>query len=201
MVDTREIDLENNSALYALLSSLFLTLPDEKLIDSVFAGSIAPDTDSRGCNEIACFAREQANRDRADVLADVARDRVRLMRGVNSEGIRPPYESLYAGYPAHETIGSLNEFYKSFGLEPSDQIKDASDHIGVEFAFMKLLFERELAATHSGDGAEADRIRLVRESFQSQHLGRWAHAYAEEMAQAAQTGLYRGIAFLILEAA
>lgn len=40
---------------------------------------------------------------------------------------------------------------------------------------------------------------IVYNSFLSQHLGRWASAYAAQMAAAAETGFYRGIALLIEE--
>lgn len=185
--------------MYDLLASMFLTLPDEALVTSIMAGTFEEGSGSAGLDEIARFGQAQAGRDPQEVLLDLARDRVRLMRGVNQEGIEPPYESLYVGQQANASIGSLNKFYSDLGYAVNDQVKDAPDQLGVELAFAKLVLELELEALERNDLGKAEEFAALHESFLSQHLGRWASAYAVKMADEADTGFYRGIALLIEE--
>ena len=192
MTANNEIELENRIALHAFLSSVFLTLPDEALLDSLLSLEWGAG-DSAGCNEIAAYAAAQVGRDREEVLLELGRDRARLVRGANNEGMLPPYESLYLGMKASgESIGSLNRFYADAGYALDADMHDTVEQIGVELAFVQLLMEKELAAA-------AEQWADVHRHFNSQHLGRWARDYASAMRTHAQTGFYRGIALLIEE--
>lgn len=198
MATNRETGLENRIALNGFLSSVFLTLPDEEFLKSLLTLQWE-DSDSVGCNAIAEYAAEQAGRDHEEVLLELGRDRARLIRGANNEGMQPPYESLYAGQAANESMGSLNRFYADAGFLLADNVKDTVDQLGVELAFYELLMTRELEALREGKDDIAEQWLEVRRHFYSQHLGRWAHAYAAEMLKHAKTGFYRGIALLIEE--
>ena len=182
-----------------LLSSLFLTLPDEVLLDSLYSLEWE-ESDSAGCNEIAAYIDGHRGDDREEVLLELGRDRARLMRGANNEGMRSAYESLYTKNAANESIGSLNRFYADAGFALAEGIHDTVDQLGVEMAFLSLLMQRELAALRQGDQEVADQWREVRGHFMAQHLGRWAHEYAADMRKFALTGFYRGVALLIDEA-
>lgn len=199
MTAQRHEHLQETIETYDLLTSLFLTLPDENLVKSIVAGAFEEGSGSVGLDEIARYGREQADRNPQDVLLELARDRVRLMRGVNQEGIEPPYESLFVGHPANTTIGSLNNFYQQLGYAMNNDVKDAPDQLGVEIAFAKLILELEQEAFARGDEVRAAEFEELYRSFLSQHLGRWSGAYAEKMAAAAQTGFYRGVALLLGE--
>lgn len=191
--------LQDTMATYDLLASLFLTLPDEELVRSIVSGAFEEGSGSAALDEIARYGRSQQGRDLDEVLLDLARDRVRLVRGVNQEGIEPPYESMYVKQQANMAIGSLNNFYGQQGYNVADGVKDSPDQIGVEFAFAKLLLEQALQAREAGDGERATELEGVHDSFLSQHLGRWAATYGANMARAAETGFYRGIGLLITE--
>lgn len=199
MAERKEQELENKIGLYSFLSSVFMTLPDDAFLDSLFALEWG-DSDSRGCNEIAAYAAAQKDKDREEVLLDLGRDRARLVRGTGNDGMEPPYESMYVKSEAANTsIGSLNRFYGDVGYEVSEDTKEAPDQIGVEFSFMELMLRRELEAVRAGDEDIATQCEEVRRHFMAQHLGRWAHDYASAMRNHAQTGFYRGIALLIEE--
>lgn len=193
--------LEQAIATYDLLSSLFLTLPDEALVDSVLHSALEEGAGSEGLDEIARWSKTQRDRDPEDVLLDLSRDRAVLMRGVNKEGVQPPYESLYIGQSENTTIGSLNRFYGECGYALGDEVKDAPDQLGVELAFAKLILEQELEALEGEETQRAAELEALHQSFLAQHLGRWAGAYAAQMADAASTGFYRGVALLVGEAA
>lgn len=191
--------LEQTIATYDLLASLFLTLPDDDLVNSILTGSFEEGSGSSGLDEIARWGREQRDVDPKDVLLDLARDRVALMRGVNMEGIQPPYESLYLGQKENTTIGSLNRFYSECGYTLADDVKDAPDQLGVEIAFAKLILEQEHRAIVDGMPEKAAELEALHRSFTNQHLGRWACSYAAAMAEHAKTGFYRGVGLLIGE--
>lgn len=199
METDRATELEQRAALMDLLSSLFLTLPDEALLDSLYSLEWG-ESDSAGCNEIAAYIDGHRGDDREEVLLELGRDRARLMRGANNEGMRSAYESLYTKNAANESIGSLNRFYADAGFALAEGIHDTVDQLGVEMAFLSLLMQRELAALRQGDEEAADQWREVREHFMAQHLGRWAREYAADMRKFALTGFYRGVALLIDEA-
>lgn len=198
-----EMDLENRIGLYGLLGSVFLTLPDEEFLESLVNMDWS-ESDSRGCNEIAEYAQAQKGRDAEEVLLELGRDRAVVIRGANNKGMEPPYEALYIkGAPkkgaSNQAIGSLNRFYADAGFQLSDEAKDSSDQIGIEFMFVQLLLQRELDALREGNADAAEQWQEVRRHFMSQHLGRWAHDYACAMRNHASTGFYRGIALLIEE--
>ncbi|MEG2025629.1 MAG: molecular chaperone TorD family protein [Gordonibacter sp.] len=199
MTVQRHEQLEGTITTYDLLASIFLTLPDESMVASITSGSFRENLGSAALSEIANYGRAQRERPAEDVLLDLARDRVRLIRGVNMEGIEPPYESMYVGHQANMSIGSLNNFYEQLGYIVGDDVKDAPDQLGVELAFAKLILEQELHALNECDIVRAAKFESLHQSFLDQHMGRWATAYAKKMVETASTGFYRGIGMLIGE--
>ena len=198
MNEEREIELEQKITLFDFIGSLFLTLPDEELLGRLRALSW-DESDSAGCNEIAAYVASRRDAPGEEVLLELGRDRTRLLRGANNEGMRSAYESMYGAGAANETIGSLNRFYADAGFAIAENVHDAVDQLGVEVAFCALLMKRELEALRQGDDSAADQWREVREHFMAQHLGRWAHEYATDMHAFALTDFYRGVAQLIKE--
>ena len=200
MNEERLTELEELSSLYSFLSSVFLTLPDRTFLDSLTSLTWIP-SESAGYNAIAEYARDIAHRDPDEALLELARDRARLIRGANNEGIEPPYESLYLGKGVKSNItnGSINRFFADAGFEKSDEIREAPEQIGVEINFVATLMQHELTALREGDEPTAEHWRETRERFIDQHLGRWAHAYATVMQEHAHTQFYQGIGLLIKE--
>lgn len=199
MDENRMIELEQRIASLDFISSLFLTLPDAALLERLYALDWE-DGDSAGCNEIAAYVAARRDAPDEEVLLELGRDRARLVRGANNEGMRSAYESLYSQGAANESIGSLNRFYGEAGFVLSEDVHDAVDQFGVEVAFCSLLMKRELEALRQGDDAAAGKWLELREHFMAQHLGRWAADYATDMEAFALTGFYRGVAHLIKEA-
>lgn len=198
-LDQRQEELEATIATYGMISALFLKLPDEGLVRNLLAGTMPQGSSSDGVNEMIQYGCEQKGRDIDDILLDIARDRVRLMRGLNMQGTQPPYESVYGGSKANESIGSLNNFYGKLGYSLSSDVKEAPDQLGVEFAFARLLLVKELGALQDGTESLAEEYAQTYQDFMSQHLGRWAAKYAECMRKDAGTGFYRGLGEVIIE--
>lgn len=199
MTSERLRALRDERAVYEMLASVFLELPTlegvERLLSFPGEGA-APETSAAA---LAQFAAENRDRDKEEVLLDIARERVVVVRG-GIGGIRPPYESLYAQTGQNEMMGSLNRFYAECGFAKADEVKDASDQIGVEYAFLATLLAREIAALEAGEAARAEELDAAVDSFRSQHLSRWAPAYAHSLLEAATTSYWRAVALAILEA-
>ncbi len=195
-------ELEEKQAAYSFLGSLFLTLPDEKLVESLIKAAPSKSVEDVGLRDVERYARERRDHPIEETVVDLAKDRVHLMRGVNANEIRPPYESLYIdGASSQGVLGSLNRFYAENGCNLAEEVKESPDQIGVEFSFVAQLMAMELEALDAGDDARAEKLESVRQSFMSQHLSRWAYEYAKAMKTSARTGFYRGVAVMIMEAA
>lgn len=200
MNENRIENLEETASLYSFLSSVFLTLPDKELLESLTSLDLEP-TESAGCKSIAAYARSITGQDHEEALLDLARDRARLMRGANNEGMEPPYESLYieAGAKSNITNGSINRFFADSGFAKISDVKDAPEQIGVEINFVATLMQREAVALREDNAEAAAYWCEMRDRFMEQHLGRWVHAYAKAMHEHANTQFYRGVALLIEE--
>jgi TorA maturation chaperone TorD len=94
----------------------------------------------------------------------------------------PPYETEYCPqtFSVHRShqLADIAGYYRAFGLEPSSQRPERSDHIVLELEFMAWLIGKTLYASQHGDG---DHVRLCREaqvSFVRDHFAWWTPAFA-----------------------
>lgn len=184
--------------LFDFLANVFLTLPDEAYVEQLRAFNWS-DVPMEGCRSIGAFLEATAKVKADEVALELGRDRAALVRHMGPRAIEPPYESMYVDAPVNLCIGELNRFYADAGYAVSRDTRDTADQIGVEFAFLALVDQKMLEALVAGDGEEARACCETRASFEQQHIGRWAHRYAQCMLDAAQTDFYRGVAQIILE--
>lgn len=194
----RAAQLEQEISAINFLVGVFTELPDEAFIEGVLSLGESSIGGAAG-DELAKWIAEQKGRDVADVLLDVARDRVVLMRGVYEDGIKPPYESLWSDSDARSSIGAVNRFYDHANLQVTGEVKDAPDQLGVELSLMCALGQRELDALAAGDINAADEACELRCGFEKTHVRRWAPSYAWAMRAAAKTGFYRSVGYMIEE--
>lgn len=190
-------ELQTETNLFDFLSNVFLTLPDETYVKELRELDWAS-VPLEGCQRIDAFLKDSVGKRANDVVLELGRDRSALVRHMGPRAIEPPYESMYTDAAANVSIGDLNRFYADAGYAVSSDTHDTSDQIGVEFAFLALLGRKELEALTAGDEAIARVCRDTRTDFERQHIGRWAHRYAQCMLDAAQTDFYRGVAQIIL---
>ncbi|MEL7563278.1 MAG: molecular chaperone TorD family protein [Dehalobacterium sp.] len=194
---TQEVRLEKGIESCRLFSSVFLILPDHDFVKSLLALSMGDDTESPGMQAIRQYVQQQRLNTIASTLQEIAIDRAKLIRGVSERGPRPPYESLYVKEPTQNVMGSLNQFYAKLNCGVSEALRESSEQIGVEFAFVQLLLEHQLTALKNDNGDKIKYYQELLQDFMRQHLGRWASDYAQEMERYAQTDFYRGIALLL----
>ena len=191
--------LQQRMESYGFLSDMFLSMLDETVTSNILKLDITQHADSPGMQQIDEFISQHRTDKIENVLQKLAIDRARLFRGVNTDGFRPPYESLYLRQPPQDIIGSLNQFYAKIDCRVSNDINESPEQIGVELYYMQALCKKELEALGNGLVDEAQVFNRLQQSFLKQHLGRWAGLFAQEMVRQAETSFYRGIAMLIQE--
>lgn len=83
--------------------------------------------------------------------------------------------------------------YERFGLQSRDRPRVADDHLAIELAFL-----RELAIqTMRAEGAERKQILQAQRDFIIEHLAKWIHAFAGNVAETDKTGYYSDYAQLL----
>ncbi|MEK7715875.1 MAG: molecular chaperone TorD family protein, partial [candidate division NC10 bacterium] len=112
-----------------------------------------------------------------------------------------PYESAYSGLsPFGDKTARLADvagFYEAFGVRPAPAQPDMEDHIGAELEFMSALALKEAYARSEGESEAAEITRGAEVAFLTDHLGRWAEAFAGEVEEATPLPFYTAAASLL----
>ena len=113
----------------------------------------------------------------------------------------PPYESAYAEAPRmagkSAELADVAGFYTAFGLTPADARPDMEDHIAAELEFMSALALKEAYALAEGDADGVAVTRAAQVTFLTDHLGRWAEAFAGSLRLATPIPYYAAAAGLL----
>ena len=187
---------------YTFFTDLFMTLPDERFARAALEFGIEADADAEmgpAKKAFSLFREGNAGKSIEDVLLELSVDRTQLVRGVDEDGIKPPYESLYTAGRAETSCLSLTESYKAAGLSISPDAKETPEFIGCEMGFMAELCNRQLEALEANDPMAVERLQQTQARFFSDHLGRWATAYAEAVVRFARTDFFRGIGYVLVD--
>lgn len=122
-------------------------------------------------------------------LTAISKDWTYLFRGVDRQGILPPYESLYrTGKLQEKPAREVHRLFYKMGVRVPDEWHQPPDYIGVELDYMRLLCSKEAEADSPFEMVEAERL------FIDKHLGLWATTFCEKMLEQAQEDYFRGIA-------
>ena len=189
--------------LFGYLASVFLELPDEAFVRSLRQLSL-PSTDEPEADaqiELRDYLLHLEGQSDEQASAELGRDRARLVRYVNVNCVRPPYESLYVQALENEVVGSLNRIFQDAGFAPRGDLHEAPDQIGMELAFMQASTDKALQALEAQDEKFAEALLAKRDDFFSDHLARWAADYGREMSKAAETSFYRSIGLMLQDLA
>jgi DMSO reductase family type II enzyme chaperone len=94
-------------------------------------------------------------------------------------------------------LADLAAFYRAFGMEVSEDADERQDHLGVELEFMCVLAAKEAYALEHGlPASELEVCRDAQKKFLREHLGRWAPAFARQLARAVGDGPLAALAQL-----
>jgi TorA maturation chaperone TorD len=109
----------------------------------------------------------------------------------------PPYGSIYLENE-RKIMGAstldAQKRYRSFGLDVSDHIREAPDHITVEFEFMFFLIYTEIEAIRSTAPEKTLDLLLHQRSFLCDHLNEWIPGFTEGILQYSETRFYQDLA-------
>ena len=112
----------------------------------------------------------------------------------------PPYEGAYgppqmAGKSA--LLADIAGFYTAFGLEAAAGQPDVEDHIATELEFLSALALKEAWALAEAHDEHAEITRGASAHFLTDHLGRWAPAFATALDATTSLPYYRAVATLL----
>ncbi|MDY0219509.1 MAG: molecular chaperone TorD family protein [Desulfobacterium sp.] len=113
--------------------------------------------------------------------------------------LAPPYGSIYLEDKRRlmgDSTVDVRQHYLSLGLDLSVDFKEAPDHITAELEFMHVLINQAEGAIEDLDGQLLSENIHHQQIFLEKHLGAWITAFADKMAEHANTDYYRNLATL-----
>ena len=147
--------------------------------------------------ELGDFVASLAGADDAALEAvrtDLAAEYARVFLGMSRRSVAP-YESVYTsptGLMMQEARDEVVALYRREGFSVDESMHLPEDHIAFELGFMAGLIRNAMAALDAGDGAEAERLAAVQESFVAHHLPSLVPTLAQDLEKRAAKGLYPG---------
>jgi TorA maturation chaperone TorD len=194
--------------LYSLLSSAYLHIPATEMLERGWKpavdllrfpreeNKVALQSIDRGLNLIRPYGSGGRVLEEK-TLTNLSRDWTRLFRGVEKEGILPPYESLYrTGKLQEKPSREIHRLFSHMGIRVPDEWHQPPDYIGVELDFMRLLCSRELEAYEKQETKALSETLHEEQAFVENHLGAWVPQFCEKMFSEAREDFFRGIAHL-----
>jgi len=111
----------------------------------------------------------------------------------------PPYGSIYLDNTRTVMGPSTTDVrnrYQAFGLDISENFKDAPDHINAELEFMYYLIFQQIEAIKESDIESALAYLAAQRSFLEDHLGAWVAEFTARIEKHAETDFYKCLASL-----
>lgn len=96
-------------------------------------------------------------------------------------------------------LADIAGFYRAFGVEPAGAQPESEDHVVPELEFVSVLALKEAWALDAGRNEDVAITRDAAGKFLTEHLGRWAPAFAAELAGASALPYYAAAARLLAE--
>ena len=180
---------ESRSEAYKLLSTCYY-LPDMHTMQVV--------SDLERALGVVCpeAAGEIADIERETDLEALKVEHARLFVGP-FQLLAPPYGSVYLEGKRQimgDSTLDARDRYAAAGLNVSQDLKEAPDHIAIELEFMHYLIFKGIEALEASDPARARDYLARQEQFLQDHLGAWAPLFAEAVEKGATSGFYRHLA-------
>ncbi len=182
------------SRVYSFLSPLFL-YPDEEIFS---------DLNWEGAkDDVALLGNSDGLKEAIESLRGCLRDPVALepeyvrVFGHTISAECPPYATQYGSahvFQQTQNLGDIAGFYRAFGLEISDQVKERLDHVATELEFMAFLAFKQAYALTSGSEDKAEVCREAQRKFLNDHLCPWVPLFTKRLE--AKGGFYQKLALL-----
>jgi len=209
-VETQQTLARIRRDFYSLLSFVYIHIPERKTLELKWepvlellgypqeGGGEAFQQIDKGLRLIRPYSSKTHALDEK-ALTGLSKDWTHLFRGVEKDGIPPPYESLYrTGKLQEKPAREIYRLFSQMGIRIPDEWHQPPDYIGVELDFMRLLCSRELESCEKQEKDSIIEVVRAEESFVQNHLAAWAPNFCQKMMDEAREGFYRGIARLTL---
>ena len=214
-VETQQTLARIRRDFYSLLSSVYIHIPEKKTLELKWeaaaellrfpqeGGKEALQHIDKGLKLITSYGSRNGLPGNTlldeKALTNLSKDWTRLFRGVERDGILPPYESLYrTGKLQEKPAREIHRLFSQMGIRVPDEWHQPQDYIGVELDFMRLLCSREFEVCEKQEKKFIVEVVAAEKSFIEHHLGAWASKFCEKMGEQAREDYYRGIAKLTI---
>ena len=187
----------SRSRSYGFLAWLFLESPDTAFIEQMlgedvasYLATLATGESSHpsiiaGLEEMRGWLAAHSHQSPEQLLTLLAVQQTGLFKGIApGYGPPPPYETVYRRPGAggdSETMLNLRSYYREVAAEPSPNIRERLDHLGMELDFMRYLSEEESWLWRVNETAEAGRYRRIQRQFLAEHLSPWVPEYCQKI--------------------
>jgi anaerobic sulfite reductase subunit A len=192
--------------MYRFLSCVFMKELDEAAIEKLKKNSSASINEKgaeyvslqNGYNIMDSFFKEE----HLDIKLDLAVDYAHIFFGAGSirnENTAYPYESVYTSKGRmimQDARDQVVAVYRENGLDVPDGIDIPEDHLGYEFDFMANLCKRCAEFVKSEDWDSLNSTLTVQADFIKNHLLNWLPDFCRDVRKFAETGFYKGIAYV-----
>jgi TorA maturation chaperone TorD len=202
---------EYRSNLYALLSSIYIQIPERKTLSIHWEPALklhgfpqkGVEKSLQEIEEGLRLIKDYISRENLSCeehLVNLSKEWTRLFRGVDiKKGPLPPYESLYrTGRLQEKPAQEINRLFSRMGIRVPEEWHQPPDYVGVELDFMHLLCEKEQRAREKMEMDALREVMEVERSFIEDHLWQWVPLFCEKMLEHAHEDYYRGIARLTI---
>ncbi len=194
------------AAFCSFLSIHFNVLPDEEFVSQMRHKDIATmlkslqEDDSvhenikTGASLMEKFLIETKNDPPSKLSEKLGVDRTPLYRGLSpSYGPPPPYEMVWSKTWKDTTLLEvLAGLYRENKLQPSDEIHERQDYIGIELDFLGILAAQEAAAWEAGNVEEAKSLLKTQKTFFKDHVESWVDYFIKKAFDYVKTDYYQG---------
>ena len=199
---------ECRSNLYALLSSIYMQIPESKTLSLHWEPAY----------KLLEFTQKEAEKSLQEIkeglslikdyifrenlpceehLVNLSKEWTRLFRGVDIKGPLPPYESLYrTGKLQDKPTQEIYRLFSPMGIRLPEEWHQPLDYIGVELDFMRLLCTQEQGIWEKNQLGLVHEVVKIEKSFLDDHLSLWIPIFCEKMIEQAQEDFFKGIARL-----
>jgi TorA maturation chaperone TorD len=194
---------ENASAMYGLLSRLYLKEPDEEVLANLRAMRFPYETGSEYLDNGYWGITAYLSRVGESAVDELGIDYTRtfLGGGTDSYSAAYPMESVHTGrkrLAMQQARDEVLAIYRAYGLDRAGSYKQSEDHLGCELEFMEYLAAKCAACLESGSVDEAETFAKTMLNFLNDHLLNWVPKVTAQMRHFAQTDFYVGLSYLTI---
>jgi TorA maturation chaperone TorD len=197
--------LADRGATYALLSQLLREEPSapflQGLVNDLATGKEPGAEAGEGYRLLRQFALTVQHASLIQARTELIVEYSRLFLTGRQSGVHP-FESVYTseqGLMMQQARDEVLAAYREEGLVRTDAFNEPEDHLAIELDFMASLCQKTAGELECGRTEAALALLDKQAAFLQEHLLVWVPHFCHDLAQAARSDFYRGVALLVEE--